>query len=110
MSTEIEVIEYKISRLRRDLAEAEKRLEEMMTDSRPPEKDNIAGIKTREDWYRVQARGCWLANYRPGYIAVFEPAHNGGGSYGGIYGALADELGQEYDSWNFGVYQRRGAI
>jgi len=105
MSTEIERLEYRILLAKKELAEAESVLERWMNDSTPPEKHNIYSIKTREDWNKQAWRGCWLANYRPGYIAVFEP--RGGGSYGGIYGALADELGKEYDSWNYGVYEQR---
>ncbi len=103
MQTEIEQLESKILRLRDDLAKAEAELDRVMTDSNPPE--NIYCIKTMEDVRHQLHRGCWLGNYRPGRIAVFEP--NGGGSYGGIYGPLADELGAIYDKWNFEVYQRR---
>lgn len=105
MTTEIEALESRIRHCRDELQKAEAELQRIMNDSRRPEENNIYGIKTREDWNRQAWRGCWLANYRPGYIAVFEP--NGGGSYGGIYGALADELGKEEDAWNFGIYQRR---
>ena len=78
MNTEIEQLESRIARLRSDLENSEAELQKIMSDSRPPE--NIYDIKTMEDVHRQLYRGCWLANYRPGYIAVFEP--NGGGSYG----------------------------
>lgn len=103
MTTEIEQLESKISRLKQELASAEEDLVRVMSDSRPPE--SIYGIETMEDVRQHLQRGCWLANYRPGYIAVFEPC--GGGSYGGIYGALADELGATHDRWNFDIYQQR---
>ena len=105
MSTEIEQLQSRIDRLRHDLEEAEAQMTRVMTDSTPPEAYNIYGIKTVADWQHQAWRGCWRGNYRPGYIAVFEP--RGGGSYGGIYGALADELGAQLDSWNFGIYQQR---
>lgn len=103
--TEIEAIERKIANLRADLAKEEARLASWMADSKPPE--SIYGIKTMEDVQRQLYRGCWLANYTPGRIAVFEP--NGGGSYGCIYGPLADELGAQYDKWNFDVHHARMA-
>lgn len=105
MSTEIEQLESTIRRLRHDLAKEEAKLERWMTDSRPPEKDNIYGINTMEKVNEFLMRGYWLCNYTPGYIALFMP--NGGGSYGGIYGALADELGAMHDRWNFDVHKQR---
>ena len=93
MSTEIEQLQSRINDLRRDLESAEAAMTKIMNDSTRPEEHNIYGIRTMEDWQEQAMRGKWLCNYRPGYIAVFEP--RGGGSYGGIYGALADELGKE---------------
>ena len=92
MSTEIEQLQSRIDRLKRDLVEAEGQMEKIMNDSTRPEEHNIYGIKTMDDWNKLAWSGRWLSNYRPGYIAVFEP--HGGGSYGGIYGPLADELGK----------------
>ena len=107
MSTEIEQLQSRIDRLRYDLDKAEAEMTRIINDSTPPEQQNIYSIRTMEDVNRVLMGGRWLCNYRPGYIAVFEP--RGGGSYGGIYGALADELGKIHDPHNFDVYEHRKA-
>lgn len=50
--------------------------------------------RSQEKVYKdALARGCFFWNHTPKRIAIFEPW--GGGSYGDIYGELADEIWQE---------------
>lgn len=63
-------------------------------------------ISTRKDVEKWLERRYFLSNYRPNRITLFMPEPYGG-SCAYIYGALAEELGAIYDSWNFRVWSER---